>query len=155
MKLANTTTKNKQKQLINTHYWSIVHICAIVDINMLPWNIKALLSLHWCKQHDNRIHALRYRLDANTIVVLDKELKNNSSLVKCRDSRAPFSADTQHIDAREATAGNMSQPSAVSNSVEVKYVMYTIIDIVIMDYIDSYIIYDLRNFAVKWLHVYV
>ena len=41
------------------------------------------------------------------------------------DSRAPFSADTQHIYAREAYAGNniMSQPSAVSNSVEVKYVM--------------------------------
>ena len=71
------------------------------------------------------------------------------------DLHASFLADMRLIDACEATVGNMSQPSAVSNSVKVKYVMYTIIDIVIMDYIDSYIIYDLRCFAVEWLHVYV
>ena len=65
------------------------------------------------------------------------------------DLNAPFLADMQLIDPCEATAGNMSQPSAVSNSVKVKYVMYTIIDIIIIDYIDSYIIYDLWHFAVK------
>ena len=34
---------SESTKLINTHYWSDMHMCAIVDINMFPRNLKALL----------------------------------------------------------------------------------------------------------------
>ena len=57
----------KMSTSIDTHYWGDVHMCNIVDINVLLWNLKALLIISIFTNSGSKI--IRFMHCVNSVVV--------------------------------------------------------------------------------------